>query len=65
VDYRFHYENEIDIEAVDFSFDEGRTTLFGRVGIDFDIGDRSQVYIAFRADHNDFYPGRRADVEAA
>jgi len=53
VDYRFHYENEIDIEAVDFSFDEGRTTLFGRVGIDFDIGDRSQVYLAFRADHNE------------
>jgi len=53
VDYRFHYENEIDIETVNFSFDEGRTTLFGRVGIDLDIGDRSQVYLAFRADHND------------
>jgi len=53
VDYRFHYENEVDIEAVDFSFDEGRTTLFGRVGIDFDIGDRTQIYLAFRADHND------------
>jgi len=53
VDYRFHYENEIDIANVDFSFDEGRTTVFGRVGIDFDIGDRSQVYLAFRADHNE------------
>ena len=53
VDYRFHYENKIDIETVNFSFDEGRTTVFGRAGIDLDIGERSQVYVAFRADHND------------
>ena len=53
VDYRFHYENEIEVENVKFSFDEGPTTLFGRVGMDFDIGDRAQAYVAFRGDHNE------------
>jgi Autotransporter beta-domain len=53
VDYRFLYENKINIETVEFSFDEGRTTVFGRTGVDLDIGERSQVYFAFRADHND------------
>lgn len=53
VDYRFHYDNEVEIEAVKFSFDEGRTTVFGRAGIDFDMGNRSQLYFAVRADHND------------
>jgi len=53
VDYRFNYENKIVVETVNFSFDEGRTTVFGRAGIDVDIGERSQVYVAFRADHND------------
>lgn len=53
VDYRFHYDNEVKIEGVNFSFDEGRTTVFGRAGIDFDIGNRSQLYFAVRADHND------------
>jgi hypothetical protein len=53
VDYRFHYENEIEVENVKFSFDEGRTTLFGRVGMDFDIGHHAQAYVAFRADHNE------------
>lgn len=53
VDYRFHYENEIEVENVKFSFDEAPTTLFGRVGMDFDIGDRAQAYVAFRGDHNE------------
>jgi len=53
VDYRFHYENEIVVENVKFAFDEGPTPLFGRVGMDFEIGDYVQTYLAFRADHND------------
>jgi Autotransporter beta-domain len=53
LDYRFHYQNEVKVENVKFSFDEGRTTLFGRVGMDFDIGDRFQAYVAFRTDHNE------------
>jgi len=53
VDYRFHYDNQVEIETVKFSFDEGRTTVFGRAGIDFDIGNRSQLYLAVRADHNE------------
>ena len=53
VDYRFYYENEVEVENVKFSFDEAPTTLFGRVGMDFDIGDRAQAYVAFRGDHNE------------
>ena len=54
VDYRFNYENKIVVETVNFSFDEGRTTIFGRAGIDVDIGERSQVYVALTVvDHND------------
>jgi outer membrane autotransporter protein len=53
VDYRFHYENEIRIDDQKVSFEEGRTTVFGRAGVDFDIGNRSQVYFAIRGDHND------------
>jgi outer membrane autotransporter protein len=53
VDYRFHYDNEVNIENVNFAFEEGRTTIFGRAGVDLDIGERWQAYAAFRADHND------------
>jgi hypothetical protein len=53
VDYRFHYENQIIVENVKFELDEGRTTLFGRVGMDFDIGDFVQAYLAVRGDHNE------------
>jgi hypothetical protein len=38
---------------VKVSFDEGRTTVFGRAGVDFDIGNRSQLYFAVRGDHNE------------
>ena len=47
------YENEIRVDNVEYSLDEGRTTLFGRVGMDFDIADYVQAYLAFRADHNE------------
>ena len=53
VDYRFHYDNQLVIEGVKVSFDEGRTTVFGRAGVDFDIGSRSQLYFAVRGDHNE------------
>ena len=53
VDYRFHYDNHVEIEGVKFSFDEGLATVFGRAGVDFDIGNRSQLYFAVRADHNE------------
>jgi hypothetical protein len=53
VDYRFHYDNQVAIEGVKFSFDEGPATVFGRAGVDFDIGGRSQLYFAVRADHNE------------
>ena len=53
VDYRFDYENEIEVENVRFSLDEGRTTLFGRLGLDFDYKDCVQAYLALRGDHNE------------
>jgi hypothetical protein len=53
VDYQFHYENQIIVENEKFELSEGRTTLFGRVGMDFDVGDYVQTYLAFRADHNE------------
>jgi Autotransporter beta-domain len=52
IDYRFHYENEIEVENVNFSFAEGRTTLFERLGVDFDVGRYAQAYLAIRGDHN-------------
>lgn len=53
VDHRFSYENEVRVEGVKYSFDEGADTLFGRIGIDVDVGDRVQAYLAFRGDHNE------------
>jgi outer membrane autotransporter protein len=53
VDYRFHYANQIIVENVKFELNEGRTTLFGRVGMDFDVGDYVQAYLALRGDHNE------------
>ena len=53
VDYRFDYNNEIEVENVNFHFEEGSTTVFGRAGMDFDIKDRVQAYLALRADHNE------------
>lgn len=53
VDYRFQYENQIVVENVKFELNEGPTTLFGRVGMDFDVGDYVQAYLALRGDHNE------------
>jgi hypothetical protein len=52
VDYMFQYENKTNIGNVRFAFDESRTTLFGAVGLDIDVGERTQAYASFRADHN-------------
>jgi hypothetical protein len=41
------------VEGVKYSFDEGDDTFFGRVGIDVDVGNRVQAYLAFRGDHNE------------
>jgi hypothetical protein len=53
LDHRFSYENEVRVDGIKYSFDEGDDTLFGRVGIDVDVGDRVQAYLAFRGDHNE------------
>jgi len=53
VDHRFSYENEVRVEGIKYSFDEGDDTLFGRIGIDVDVGNRVQAYLAFRGDHNE------------
>ena len=53
IDQRFDYENQVRVGGVDFSFDEGDTTLFGRVGVDMDVADRVQAFAALRGDHNE------------
>ena len=53
VDYLFQYDNHVEIDGVKFAFDEGPATVFGRAGVDFDVGCRSQFYFAVRADHNE------------
>ena len=62
VDYRFDYDNEIRVEGVKFSFDESPTTVFGRVGVDFEVGQYTQAFVAVRGDHNDDFDAVAAQV---
>ena len=62
VDYRFDYDNEIRVEGIKFSFDESPTTVFGRVGMDFEVGQYTQAYVAVRGDHNDDFDAVAAQV---
>jgi hypothetical protein len=50
VNHRFHYENEITVDNATFNFDDADTSIFGRVGIDFDIDKSIQGYLAVRGD---------------
>lgn len=54
---RFLYDNEVTVNDEEFSFDDADTTLFGRVGFDFNLSDSTQAYVAVRGDINE-------DVEA-
>jgi hypothetical protein len=50
VTQRFAYENELKIDGEKFSFDDADTTVFARAGLDFDVGDTTQAYLAVRGD---------------
>jgi outer membrane autotransporter protein len=50
VTQRFAYENELKINGDKFSFDDADTTVFARAGLDFDVGDTTQAYLAVRGD---------------
>ena len=53
VDYRFSYDNKIVVENVQFDLEEGKSTVFGRLGVDLEVGDYIQTYVALRGDHNE------------
>ena len=53
VNYRFHYDNEITVDNTKFNFDDADTSVFGRAGIDFDIDQSIQAYLAVRGDASD------------
>jgi hypothetical protein len=50
---RLHYSNEVNVEGVNFSFDDADTTVFARAGVDFDINHALQAYLAVRGDVNE------------
>jgi hypothetical protein len=48
--HRFYYENELKVDGVTFAFDDADTSVFGRVGMDFAVGQSTQAYVAVRGD---------------
>jgi outer membrane autotransporter protein len=53
VAHRFHYENELQIADVDFSFSDADTSVFAAGGIDFEMKRAFQLSIGVRQDHSD------------
>ena len=62
VNYRFHYENEIIVDNATFAFDDSDTSIFGRAGIDFDVGQNIQAYLAVRGDASEDFTAIAAQV---
>ncbi|MGB0087184.1 MAG: autotransporter outer membrane beta-barrel domain-containing protein, partial [Rhodomicrobiaceae bacterium] len=50
VNQRLHYDNELKIDSVEYSFDDAATSVFARAGVDFDVGSSTQAYMAVRGD---------------
>jgi hypothetical protein len=53
--HRFHYLNELQIQGVDFSFDDADTSVFFAGGLDFDINSTLQLSAGVRHDHSPDY----------
>lgn len=53
VDHRFDYNNDIRVEGLNFTFEEDPTTVFGRLGMDFEVDQYLQAYLSVRGDHNE------------
>ena len=62
VNYRFLYENEITIDNATFAFDDADTSIFGRVGFDFDVDKAVQAYVAVRGDASEDFTAIAAQV---
>jgi len=55
VAHRFHYLNELQIQGIDFSFDDADTSVFFAGGLDFDINSRLQLSAGVRHDRSPDY----------
>lgn len=53
--HRFHYLNELQIQGIDFSFDDADTSVFFAGGLDFDINSRLQLSAGVRHDRSPDY----------
>lgn len=53
--HRFDYLNELQIQGVDFSFDDADTSVFFAGGLDFDINSTLQLSAGVRHDHSPDY----------
>jgi outer membrane autotransporter protein len=53
--HRFHYENELNIDGESFSFDEADSSVFARAGLDFNVDNSTQAYLAIRGDASEDY----------
>jgi hypothetical protein len=53
--HRFHYLNELQIQGIDFSFDDADTSVFFAGGLDFDINSTLQLSTGVRHDHSPDY----------
>jgi hypothetical protein len=53
--HRFHYLNELQIQGVDFSFDDADTSVFVAGGLDFDINSTLQLSVGVRHDRSADY----------
>lgn len=53
--HRFHYLNELQIQGIDFSFDDADTSVFFASGLDFDISSRLQLSAGVRHDRSPDY----------
>jgi outer membrane autotransporter protein len=59
--HRFYYANDVNIQGVDFSFEDADTSLFTAGGIDVEISDWLQLSAGIRQDHSpdyDYLSGR-------
>jgi hypothetical protein len=52
VAHRFHYENAVQIQGVDFAFEDADTSVFAAGGIDLEITQTLQVSVGARYDHS-------------
>jgi hypothetical protein len=60
--HRFHYENELKVDGVEFSFDDADTSVFARAGVDFEVGQSTQAYMAVRGDASEDFHAIAAQV---